>query len=49
MNEFQKLVFINNDAKIMPAIDCLFNSVYQTFVILTVNGIRIHSAKDGML
>ena len=33
----------------MPAIDCMFNSFYQTFIVLTANGIRIHSAKDGRL
>lgn len=49
MNEFQKLVFDNNNAKVTPAIDCVFNGKYQTFVVLTVNGIRIHSAKDGRL
>jgi hypothetical protein len=33
----------------MPALDCLFNSFYRTFIILTANAIRIHSAKTGFL
>lgn len=34
---------------ILPAIDCIFCDLNQTFICLSKNSIRIYSAKNGAL